>query len=671
LNGFINIIIANKFLKFEINKMRELSFQLDNTIMKYPSTITYILIVIINCICFRTEAQELLRFDSSLFAGSGNCHTCHTSGVGTFRTFDGEDISPPFSWRSSMMANSARDPLWRSKVRAETIEFPNLRSAIEDKCTTCHAPMGRTQLLSDGSDVYSLDILDEDPKGIDGVSCTLCHQIDAEGFGEEDSFSGHFIIQNDRIIFGPYTTPLTATMINMVGYTPEYSSHIKQSELCAVCHTLFTSYIDSSGNPAGHFPEQTPYLEWENSVYPSQTVSCQSCHMPHVNESMTISVRPPWLETQRIPVWKHEFVGGNILIPSIFKDNAQTLGATSSSFHFENTIEKSGGMLENAIDLSSETHLSEGLLSLDVTVVNKSGHKFPTGFPSRRAWLRVHITAENDSILFDSGRWDENNEIYTPREPYQLHNNIISHDNVVQIYETVMADEFGEPTMTLLKAARYLKDNRIPPLGYVSDVPGYQDIAIIGAATEDNDFNRKNGNEGTGVDIVHYKINIPENAGTLTVEVGMYYQSLSPEFAEDIFSHNHKDIAQFMDMYLSSYRSPVPIVKTVSVLTPTSVYDGSDKIPESFLLHQNMPNPFNSYTTISFNVFKSDNFNLSVFNAAGQKVNTLLTGILSPGKYSVKWNGTNHDGEIVPSGLYLYELKNNLSKTTKKMIIIE
>ena len=46
-------------------------------------------------------------------------------------------------WRSTMMANAARDPYWQASVRREILDHPKLTAAIEDKCATCHMPMAR------------------------------------------------------------------------------------------------------------------------------------------------------------------------------------------------------------------------------------------------------------------------------------------------------------------------------------------------------------------------------------------------------------------------------------------------------------------------------------------------------------------------------------------------
>jgi len=100
-----------------------------------------------------------------------------------------------------MMANSAIDPLWQAKVQAEIASNPHLQSVIEDKCTSCHASMGNTQASYDGQVDYTVLEILESPLAMDGVSCAVCHQIQDQNLGESESFSGHFSIGDDRIIF--------------------------------------------------------------------------------------------------------------------------------------------------------------------------------------------------------------------------------------------------------------------------------------------------------------------------------------------------------------------------------------------------------------------------------------------------------------------------------------
>ncbi len=63
---------------------------------------------------------------------------------------------------------------------------------------------------------------------------------------------------------------------------------IQSSELCATCHTLLTQALDAQGKVIGELPEQVPYQEWLHSEY-RETRSCQSCHMPAVQEEVPIT----------------------------------------------------------------------------------------------------------------------------------------------------------------------------------------------------------------------------------------------------------------------------------------------------------------------------------------------------------------------------------------------
>ena len=66
---------------------------------------------------------ELPTETSTLFSGSGNCILCHQSN-GSAMTWNGIDVSPITYWRSTMMGNASKDPLWRAMVAEEVNNFP-------------------------------------------------------------------------------------------------------------------------------------------------------------------------------------------------------------------------------------------------------------------------------------------------------------------------------------------------------------------------------------------------------------------------------------------------------------------------------------------------------------------------------------------------------------------
>jgi hypothetical protein len=83
-------------------------------------------------------------------------------------------------------------------------------------------------------------------------------------------------------------------------------------------------------------------------------------------------------------------------------------------------------------------------------------------------------------------------------------------------------------------------------------------------------------------------------------------------------------------------------------------------------LHQNYPNPFNPTTSISFELNKTQNVSLVVYNLLGQQVLNLVNDRLESGQHKINVNAAN-----LASGIYLYKLTTNSQSLTKKMILIK
>ncbi|MCD4691414.1 MAG: T9SS type A sorting domain-containing protein [Calditrichales bacterium] len=98
----------------------------------------------------------------------------------------------------------------------------------------------------------------------------------------------------------------------------------------------------------------------------------------------------------------------------------------------------------------------------------------------------------------------------------------------------------------------------------------------------------------------------------------------------------------------------------------TFIPDGN--IPQNYSLHQNYPNPFNPATTINYDLPKTSNVVLRVYDLIGQEVKTLVNDIQTAGEKSVVWNGRNSAGQIVSSGVYIYSLQAGNEVHSRKMI---
>lgn len=615
-----------------------------------------------------TAAADLPTGSSTLFAGSGVCAMCHVSD-GSANTENGVDVSPVTQWRSTMMANSARDPLWRAKVSAEIDTYPQLREAIETKCTRCHAPLGNAEAEYLGQTGYSLAEMEADPLAMDGVSCTLCHQIQPDNLGLPESYSGHFQVENVHEIYGPFANPLTQQMQNASGYTPVQAEHTSTSELCATCHTLFTAHVNDAGGLEGSFPEQTPYLEWKNSRFRDDGIECQACHMPVAPSGIDIATMPFWHQVQRSPFSYHTMTGANAFMLGILRNNIDLLGLTATAAQFDSSIARTLHTLQNqTVALAAGYTAAGDSLQVDVRVENLTGHKLPTGIPLRRMWLHVLVQDGTGATIFESGAWNDQGEITGLDDGYEPHHDLITDGNQVQVYETIMQDQNGDLTWTLLRAASYRKDNRIPPKGFTTSAAVYDSVRIEGGALADGDFNVDAGGEGSGADIVHYRFPRPDGQ-PLHVTVQAVYQTLPPRVFADLSTHDTPEIQLFSNMYQAADKTPILLAElTLEIDAATDIAAGGP--PAAPRLFQNVPNPFNPTTLISYELRRDEDVRILIHDLGGRRVRTLFTGRQSAGGHAVTWDGRDDQGVALPSGTYIYSIETAGGRDSRRMVLI-
>ncbi|MBD3233381.1 MAG: T9SS type A sorting domain-containing protein [candidate division Zixibacteria bacterium] len=89
-------------------------------------------------------------------------------------------------------------------------------------------------------------------------------------------------------------------------------------------------------------------------------------------------------------------------------------------------------------------------------------------------------------------------------------------------------------------------------------------------------------------------------------------------------------------------------------------------LPQTAILGNNYPNPFNAHTKIRFTLPSSGNVNLSIFNLLGQKMTTLVDGYKQAGQHTVTWDASNYS-----SGIYFYKLTAGDKVFTKRMMLLK
>jgi hypothetical protein len=509
---------------------------------------------------------------ATLFLTSHDCMACHNG----LTTPAGEDVSIGFSWRASMMANASRDPYWQAGVRREILDHPEAADEIEDECAICHMPMSRTKARAGNTHGRIFDHLpigkrttEIDRLAADGVSCTVCHQIGPGRLGTRESFNGGFVLSEptsdgERRMFGPFEIEMgrRTVMRSATGMTPAEATYLRQSEVCATCHTLFTQALGPKGQVLGQLPEQVPYLEWRHSAF-RQERSCQSCHMPEVDQPTQIA---SVLGEERTGLGRHTFLGGNFFMLRMFNRYRNDLGVEALPQELEAAAAATVTQLQRdtaALSVVSTPDAS-GRLAFDVSVRNLTGHKLPTAYPSRRVWLHLTVRDRDGQVVFESGAIEPSGRIRgndNDDDPgkFELHHVEITSPEQVQIYESIMHDADGNVTTGLLHGVSYEKDNRLLPRGF-DKTTASDDVAVRGAARQDDDFRA----EG---DRVRYLVSTAGRAGPFQVDVVLRYQPVSFRWADNLKKYDAFETNRFVRWYesMSSGSSELLARATLSV----------------------------------------------------------------------------------------------------------
>lgn len=97
----------------------------------------------------------------------------------------------------------------------------------------------------------------------------------------------------------------------------------------------------------------------------------------------------------------------------------------------------------------------------------------------------------------------------------------------------------------------------------------------------------------------------------------------------------------------------------------------ADAHPSGFALLPNYPNPFNPSTVILYQLPASRKTSLRIYNVLGQEVRTLVNGVEAAGTHTVTWDGRDHRGQSVASGVYLYRLESGGLVMSRKMTLMK
>lgn len=457
---------------------------------------------------------------------------------GCHQTFDGAQITEPGqSYRATLMANAARDPVFRAAFQVARQDKPHLT----DLCLRCHAPVGWLNGRSEG------DLTGLEPEDLSSVTCDLCHRMvpaDPLLVG-----SGQYTIADD------ITKRSSRGMAPPAGHNAVQFDFTASSELCAPCHSLFNpaemSHDDEGNVLPGPYYEQRTYEEWRDSAFGERNQTCISCHMARVRGAAVLG------GSEYSDLYVHGFVGGNSFAVKAIRMLNPLLPIGPES---EQVLEWVEASLARSAELTIETNQVEAHggeeYEVPVKLLNKTGHKLPSGYPEgRRVFLEVELRLDGAAPQILSGEWDP------------VTGDLIK-DPQLRTYETQHGRyEDGQSTRThhLLLMNQIISDTRIPPEGFR---PSAGDMVPMGrdygAAAPYRHW-----------DAFRYRFTAPEVSGLTrgTIYVRAKYQTIDGEMYRFLTETavGTQEATDLMTVYQALEKGRPALIATASValeLTP-------------------------------------------------------------------------------------------------------
>jgi hypothetical protein len=435
------------------------------------------------------------------------------------------------------------------------------------------------------------------------------------------TFTGAFMVGAPDHLYGPFQEPKKKPMKHAIGVDPEHSANVLSSELCGTCHTVHLPILHRN-QTIGHSYEQTTYPEWAFSAYRTgstpdgplplgggaQAQSCQGCHMPNKDargnpyRSKIAAIQEysnfPQAEYTLPPAdidlpvrsgfAQHTLVGLNVFLLKMAWQFPDILGIRRtdpmlSTMGIDSIPSAENAMLDQAANRTAAVTITDvaaraGVLSARVFVLNKVGHKFPSGVGFRRAFLQFKVLDKDNKVLWSSGRtnsmgvivdekgtpiagelwWkgDCSARIDPEKRIHQPHYHKITRQDQAQIYQELVstpadvaapkcgfgARPEGELTTSFLSICATVKDNRLLPNGFLKLE---ERIAIARKLGARDDLAEETGPTATGDDPDYvtgggdslvYEVPLAEIAGKpAAVEATIYYQATPPFFLQDRF----------------------------------------------------------------------------------------------------------------------------------------
>jgi len=250
---------------------------------------------------------------------------------------------------------------------------------------------------------------------------------------------------------------------------------------------------------------------------------------------------------------RHVFVGSNFVMEGMLQDHRDELAAEALPEEMDAAMKRTTEFLKTQAAKVTITRVdaTPNGLAVDVHVENLGGHKLPTAYPSRRAWLHFAVRDGNGRVVFESGALNPDGSIVgndNDEDPlkFEPHYREITRSQEVEIYEPILKDSEGKVTTGLLDAVGYLKDNRLLPHGF-DKATANKDIAVTGDAAKDPGFT----DSGSSV---QYVVSTGNATEPFKVEAELWFQPIGFRWAHNLAPYKAEEPQRMVRYYEAAAR---------------------------------------------------------------------------------------------------------------------
>jgi hypothetical protein len=406
------------------------------------------------------------------------------------------------------------------KKEGGELQPENILPVTADLCLRCHSPIGWMEGRSepktkaspflkgqfwgaaflenpfdDDGNPRSVNLRKESETEMEGIQCDFCHRV-KDTFKRKSLYDGSEMSNGIGGFFVDRHNPFCEDTYDAYGdcregkYTNS-SDFQKEGTFCGTCHDVTNPLVRTRTVVNGKVPEDMPhpiertYTEWYWSDYRGKK-TCQDCHNP-----MSFPGAQTWMI---YPV-----------LDDLWGDVDEKWGEKPYNYYTPNrasiwkkSMERNRQYMQReAAEMSFiDTSVQGNTVNFEIKIINKSGHKLPTGFAEgRQMWLHIKAVDEAGTVIFESGYMKDG---YLVRDKYRANGKIVDDPdkNMIKVYEMeAVADGYDESVIAkgnehfhFILMNRIVKDNRIPPKGFNKEAFTADGAFIIPHDSKDTDY---------------------------------------------------------------------------------------------------------------------------------------------------------------------------------------